>query len=689
MCASSTRTVASCSYNRLGNLHERCLQLLDAGKKEQCLAELSIGIGYPVTTASDNDDDATIKPTAAQFHRVTAGQHQHQPSANSYIYQRLDFDEGMWIYRNDLVREVPHESLLPVVLLYNAGQLSRMLSPHDATCLFYYKTALDLPSSSSPLLYLLNHALASYYYHQGRPETALQHLQQALLHWNNNKNSSSSEATKITSKHRYHLGVTYNAIGVAMYHETLMDPCKMYLEKAIVELSSARCCCCAPLLATVYNNLGRAHAQLDSERAVTLYQQSYALRGAVLGPTHLDTAATAFNVGQSLHKRGQLHRALQLYGTFYDVATQHFGDASHRDVAVVLSGMAQIHHELGNPDEAHDFYEESLAVGREALGSCHPEMATLLNRVGNFYLEQGEHDRALVCYQEGLDMDEKTLPATHSNIIITLCNMGEIYRLQTDYSSSLEMYGRALELQLSRYGADHLELAGTYHSMGMVQQQAGDVSVALKSLNRAVEIRRFHLGSVHLDVAATLMHQGILLFRQGQTQSGLGALQEALSTRVELLGLDHRDVSFSRYNVALCHQALHQNKAAIACLTEALRVERLVLGNHHKDVGMTLYKLAQIYQAEGNISSALELYDQALRVCSTSSSDPVTSAKILHTMANLYLQQNDAGSSMRCFQQAARLLVDAGLSPSSIMSDHLRLVVALAGEMDDMCAAAA
>jgi len=95
--------------------------------------------------------------------------------------------------------------------------------------------------------------------------------------------------------------------------------------------------------------------------------------------------------------------------SFLRVALMKFGN-SHWDVAVVLSGIAQIHQEKCEYDNALELYEASLCTGKSALGEDHSEIAMLLNRMGNFHFEQERLDDALRYYWRGLRIERTVLP---------------------------------------------------------------------------------------------------------------------------------------------------------------------------------------------------------------------------------------------------------------------------------------
>ena len=94
------------------------------------------------------------------------------------------------------------------------------------------------------------------------------------------------------------------------------------------------------------------------------------IRRTVLGVDSLDYAATSFNAGQSFRQKGELTRASELYHEFLRIASINFGH-SHRDVAMVLSGIAQIHQEKHEYKKALKLYEASLCANRAALGEDH------------------------------------------------------------------------------------------------------------------------------------------------------------------------------------------------------------------------------------------------------------------------------------------------------------------------------
>lgn len=455
-------------------------------------------------------------------------------------------------------------------------------------------------------------------------------------------------------------------------------------------------------VATILNNIGRIHVQLDQfDEALEYYTRALQVRKMKLGKDSLDYAATAFNTGQSYHQKGELNKASELYHEFLRVALQKFGN-SHRDVAVVLSGIAQIHQEQREYEKALELYEESLCAGRAALGENHSEIAMLLNRMGNFHFEQERLDDALRCYQRGLKIERQVLPADHPNIIVTLSNLGEIHRQRSEWDEAASMYGDCLDILRKKHNNEnHIDVASTLSTIGLIHDQRGDTCLSLHYLQDALLMRRRLLGNDHLDVSANLVYIGTILYRKSVFSVALELFTESLRIRMAALGKDHRDVAFALYNIALVHQQRGCYEEAIESYSETLRIEKLVLGTNHRDVSMTLFKLGEVNKAAGDLDEALRCFQSSLDVerSMTSSSDASSAALVnnngdgagqrrqqqqvtgpdhaamaraLNEIGNIHLARGDVVPMMAALNEASRLYRQAGLSPTNVVvSGHL------------------
>jgi tetratricopeptide (TPR) repeat protein len=638
-------------------------------------------------------------------------------SRSSYIYQRMDFDEGMHSHMSmekidgsevidfvsvkesvdgfatiDVKRAIVH-----TILLFNLGQVHRRRGEFDAAAAKYEHALKILKDdannmSQHQMLTPILHNIGQLQYRRGELATAMGTYEMALAHAQSMEDGS------------VHVASALNCLGVLHYHANSSDNDDGNLNRQVLKDSSTdkamelfqkalalRQQCLGPDhvdVATTLNNIGRIHVQLDQfDQALRYYQDALRIRRASLGTSSLDYAATAFNAGQSLHQKGELNEAIKLYQEFLSVATVKFGK-SHRDVAVVLSGIAQIHQEQKNYDKALELYEESLAAGMAALGEYHSEIAMLLNRMGNFHFERERLSDALKCYKRGLRIEMKVLPPDHPNIVVTYSNLGEIHRQRGEWDEAAKMYSEALEILKKKHaGADHPEVANAMNTIGLIKDQRGDSSVSLHFLQNALAMRRRLMAKnpdgsqERLDVAATLVYIGTILYRKSLFSAAIELFTESLQLRQQILGSDHRDTAFVMYNIALVHQQQGDYEKSIEYYTETLRIEKVVLGKHHKDVCMTLFKLGEVNKAAGNSDEALRCFQDSLdieRGLTTNASqsvarryqsgpDPATMARTLCEIGNIHLAEGNVAEMMDAFNEASRLYRSAGLSPHNIV----------------------
>ena len=304
---------------------------------------------------------------------------------STYIYQRMDFDEGMHAYpKCERLCTNQARNVISATLLFNLGQCHRQAENFDQASHFYRrswkalvgdiildaknrvhgedaddedkeedeyltKTSYEkLPALALPIL----QNIGQLQYRLGKIDDAIKTYEASLHH-----------AEAIHGPDHISVGAALNSLGVLHYHLSSDHSAKaMSHFRRSLAIRNATHGRDHPEVATTLNNMGRIHVQRDEfDEALKYYEEALEIRRASLGLDSLDYAATAFNAGQSFHQRSKLDRALELYREFLRVARTKFS-GNHRDVAVVLSGIAQIHQERGEHDEALKLYGKSQCL---------------------------------------------------------------------------------------------------------------------------------------------------------------------------------------------------------------------------------------------------------------------------------------------------------------------------------------
>ena len=607
-------------------------------------------------------------------------------STNSYIYQRVEFDEGMCTFSKPFKIHVHNEEVIDSTIWFNKGQvyMHHQLWEKAIHC---FQSAIDVNGSKN-LVYVNVAALQSMgqvQYRLGRYDDAIASYTRAVnsskiifgvqeheavaaalnslsvLYYHLSSSSSTSYNTSDNSSSGSSTKRSKEYLELAKDHSKLSLSMRLLLQKENPQDNAD--------IGTTYNNIGRLYVMEGTfNMALDCYEKALKIRADRLGKDSLDYAATAFNAGQSYHHIQDLSKAMKYYQEFLAVAKKRFAK-NHRDVAVVLSGIAEIHQERGEMDEALRLYEESLEAGKSALGENHPEIAQILNRLGNFHYVNKNYDAAYDVYSQGLAIEKSILD--NANGIVSLCNLGEIHRQRKEWDAAIKTFKLVLGIQRNQAGKgkQNVEIATTLHVIGLTYDKKGDTEAALRFLQEALLMRRFVLGEDHIDVTPTLTTIGIIFSRINKHSLGMDLLQESLHIRAAKLGKENRDVAFTLYNIALIHQKTGLLREAITSFTEVLRIERVILGEDHKDVAITLFKLGETFKKHNDLERALFYFKEALKVERKVmfKDDPLAVARALQEIGNIYLEIGNIREMMNAFIQAARIYKKSSLTYGNLI----------------------
>jgi tetratricopeptide (TPR) repeat protein len=109
----------------------------------------------------------------------------------------------------------------------------------------------------------------------------------------------------------------------------------------------------------------------DLVRARPYYERALAIREAVLGADHPDTALSLNNLGALLDSMGDYAGARPYYERALAIREAVLG-ADHPDTALSLNNLGYLLQAIGDYAGARPYYERSLAILEARLGPAHP-----------------------------------------------------------------------------------------------------------------------------------------------------------------------------------------------------------------------------------------------------------------------------------------------------------------------------
>lgn len=257
--------------------------------------------------------------------------------------------------------------------------------------------------------------------------------------------------------------------------------------------------------------------------AEAFYRRALAIREQVLGPEHLDTAQSLYNLARLYYEQGKYADGEQLYLRVLAIREQVLGQ-EHPDTAQCLNSLALLYWAWGKYAQAEPLYQRALPIREMMLGPEHPDTAHCLNNLALLYVSQGKYVEAEQLHLQVLAIRQKVLPPDHPDTAQTLQNLAGLYYVQEDqskYAEAERLYQRSLAIREQVLGPEHLQTAKSLHNLALLYETQGKYREAEPLYQRALAIREKVLGPANPKTISTLESYAALLRKTHRVQDAV------------------------------------------------------------------------------------------------------------------------------------------------------------------------
>jgi nucleoside phosphorylase/tetratricopeptide (TPR) repeat protein len=274
-------------------------------------------------------------------------------------------------------------------------------------------------------------------------------------------------------------------------------------------------------------------------------------------------------VGRYLQQRAHLNQARSCLEQ--SLALAETGGATDTIVAIVLSNLAALLRELGDPAAARPLAERALAIAEAALGPDHPDVATRLSNLAAVLRDLGDPAAARPLLERSLTIAEAAYGPDHPDVANHLNNLATVLQDLGDPAAARPLAERSLTITEAALGPTHPAVANRLSNLALVLQDLGDPAAARPLLERALAIAEAAYGPDHPDVAIRLNNLALVLWDLGDPAAARPLAERALAITEVALGPDHPTVATLLSNLALVLQDLG-DPAAAALLERARQI---------------------------------------------------------------------------------------------------------------------
>src|SRR5208337_4145171 len=296
--------------------------------------------------------------------------------------------------------------------------------------------------------------------------------------------------------------------------------------------------------------------------------QALAIRKAVLGARHPDTATSLNNLAALLYAQGDYAAARPLLEQALAIRKAVLG-ARQPDTATSLNNLAALLYAQGDYAAARPLLEQALAIRKAVLGARQPDTATSLNNLAALLYAQGDYAAAKPLLEQALAIRKAVYGEHHPDTATSLNNLAELLEAQGDYAAAQPLYEQALAIDKEApekhpgYTTDLNNLAGLLYKQG-------DYAAAQPLLEQALLITKAALGERHPDTALRLSNLAYLLVAQGDYVAAKPLFEQAVD--ISRHNLDLAAAAQTERQQLAMPQALRYGLDAYLSLTQQARL---------------------------------------------------------------------------------------------------------------------
>jgi tetratricopeptide (TPR) repeat protein len=450
------------------------------------------------------------------------------------------------------------------------------------------------------------------------------------------------------------------------------------------------------------------------EGAERLCRRALEIREIGLGPDHIQTAESLYELAGLVSARGDHGSAEQLYRRSLRITQAILGEI-HTQTGHVVHALAALCQKRGDLDEAEALFRQAIAIYEKAADTdTEPwHISTSRSDLGGLLLHRGDHAGAEPLLEAALAGYERDLGPEHPHSAAVRSQLASLLQAKGDYAGAERLHRRSHALLESTLGPQHPQTAKVTTGLARVLSWKGDLDGAEELFRRGLRASEAAFGEAHLDTVIAMQELGCVLLMKGrpadaerllvvaqarlkaaqpehpyhaQISHALGQalrakgeypaaerqLRSALAVTESAFGATHPDVPIVLCALGQTLQAMGDPVGAEQTLRRALAIEEAVLGAEHPNTAVVLNVLGRLLESRADHAGAEELFRRALaieiRVVGRRS--PRT-ADVLHALGRLQEVKGDVARAEELYREALDVL-EHSLGPAHFQTRAVR-----------------
>ncbi len=316
--------------------------------------------------------------------------------------------------------------------------------------------------------------------------------------------------------------------------------------------------------------IGRAYRrQNEFELSVSFLEDAERLRRQLPDTDGSRRANILTELAMSLREAGDLDAAEKALREAVQIAEAN-RTVNSLTYARLLMNLGRVELSAGNPAGAKPYFERSLALHRELLGTTHAEVASVLLDLSSVHLWEDDIISAEQRVREAVRIYAETTPTLYPDRVTANVAFGEILVWQGRMDEASPLLEVSLDHQIRLYGPTSRQVSTAYALLARARVGQGAIEEAEQFARQALDIHMQTLGSDHHETAYSRAALANLLLKRGKLSEAEDQLRLSLESYEKTLPPDHPYVASSEHLLGEVLLRKRELNDAEALLTAAM-----------------------------------------------------------------------------------------------------------------------
>jgi tetratricopeptide (TPR) repeat protein len=242
------------------------------------------------------------------------------------------------------------------------------------------------------------------------------------------------------------------------------------------------------------------------------------------------------------------------------------------------------------------------------------EKAHIYHQLGYIKEDLGQFNDALEFYEKSLDLKKKDPPSDNSHFAIYYNNIGSVYDKKGDYSIAVSFFKKAIEIFQEILHPNHPRLATCYNNIGSANHNMCAYSTALFYYEKAIEIDEQCLPLNDPSLGIDYNNKGLVYYDMKEYDQALSCFQQTLDIYKKSLQPDHTYFSNIYSNFGTLYNSMENYSEALLYYQKALEIDQKALPGNHPSLGISYNNIGSVYKNMAEYSQALSMFECAFDI---------------------------------------------------------------------------